>query len=68
MSQVLEAVFKDTEKKVAGFQRLQGESFKNACRKYAEMKSGNVLQLRGQFLTEAQAILASLSPPTSPSG
>ena len=61
--QVLEEVLKDTEKKVTGFQRLQGDSFKRACRQYAAMVSGSAWVLREPFLGEAQNILHSLSAP-----
>jgi len=61
--QVLEEVLKDTEKKVIGFQRLQGDSFKRACRQYAAMMSGSAWVLREPFLEEAKNILHSLSAP-----
>lgn len=58
---VLEEVLKDTEKKVTGFHRLQGDSFKRACRQYAAMVSGSAWVLREPFLEEAKNILHSLS-------
>ncbi len=60
---MLEEVLKDTEKKVTGFQRLQGESFKRACRSYAAMKSGSAWVLKDSFHDEAQKVLHSLSAP-----
>ncbi len=60
---MLEEVLKDTEKKVTGFQRLQGDSFKRACRSYAAMKSGSAWVLKDSFHDEAQKVLHSLSAP-----
>lgn len=60
---MLEEVLKDTEKKVTGFQRLQGDSFKRACRSYAVMKSGSAWVLKDSFHDEAQKVLHSLSAP-----
>lgn len=58
---VLEALFKDVEKKVPGFQRLHGEYFKGACRRYAQMKSGNQWKLKDDFHQEALNIVAGKS-------
>ena len=66
--QVLETLFKDTEKKVPGFSRLQGDSFLRACRSYAFMKSGNVWSLREEHLPAARAIVAQISTPSSLAG
>lgn len=65
---VLEEVLKDTEKKVTGFQRLQGDSFKRACRQYAAMVSGSVWVLREPFLGDANTILHSLSASAETNG
>ena len=59
-AQVLEALLKEVEKRVPGFQRLQGESLKRACRTYGEMKPGNKWVLQSQFLQPAQDILSSI--------
>lgn len=65
--QVLEAVLKEAEKRVPGFQRLQGESLKRACRSYGEMKPGNKWALQSQYLQQAQDILGKIQTP-SPKG
>ena len=64
----MEVVFKEAEKKVAGFQRLQGDSYKRACSRYAEMKPGNKWALRQQFHQEALDILAAITSSSSPKG
>ncbi|KAL0051389.1 hypothetical protein WJX82_006483 [Trebouxia sp. C0006] len=65
---VLEEVLKDVEKKVTGFQRLQGDSFKRACRSYAAMKSGSAWVLKDSFHDEAQKVLHSLFAPAEANG
>ena len=62
---MLEALFKDVEKKVPGFQRLHGEYFNRACRKYAQMKSGSQWKLKDDFHQEALNILAGKSAAAS---
>ena len=67
--QVIEALFKDVEKKVAGFARLQGPAFKRACSTYAQMKSGNNWKLKDNFHQEALNIAAGRSAAaTAPAG
>ena len=66
--QVLEAVLKEAEKRVPGFQRLQGESLKRACRSYGEMKPGNKWALQAQYVQQAHSILDRIQDDFSPAG
>ena len=63
---MLEAVFKDVEKKVPSFKRMQGDQFKRALSTYAQMKSGSKWELLDKFRQEALNIVAGKHPAADP--
>ena len=55
--QVIEALMVEVEKRVRGFQRMQGNTLKAIYSRLSDFKPGNVRQLKPAFLAEANNVV-----------
>ena len=55
--QVIEALMLEVEKKVKGFQRMQGQTLKGIYARLTDFKPGGVRQIKPAFIAEAEKAL-----------
>ncbi|KAL3142461.1 hypothetical protein ABBQ38_002789 [Trebouxia sp. C0009 RCD-2024] len=56
-SKVIEALMVEVEKRVRGFQRMQGNTLKGIYSRLSDFKPGNVRQLKPAFIEEANRVV-----------
>ncbi|KAL3152366.1 hypothetical protein ABBQ32_001426 [Trebouxia sp. C0010 RCD-2024] len=56
-SKVIEALMVEVEKRVRGFQRMQGNTLKGIYSRLSDFKPGNVRQLKPAFIDEANRVV-----------